>query len=241
MSTERYNADTFCIEENEAFRWFQGYGDVTPTFCTRALERMADEAPEAVRDKINKYPLGERLLSRLYFSGFPDDVMGELSRDEAPKGELVVEEAEVEHLEEVIEPVELPEPPKIPVVFHTTVLPPVMPVDRPRRERIASTHRKPVHTTPTLLQIIRASTMGVTEETGQQDEDDWKQRALCAQTDPDAFFPEKGGSTRAAKKVCSECDVRTPCLELALQNDERFGIWGGLSERERRKLKRRVV
>ncbi|WP_029068395.1 WhiB family transcriptional regulator [Jonesia quinghaiensis] len=69
----------------------------------------------------------------------------------------------------------------------------------------------------------------------------WQERALCAQTDPEAFFPEKGGSTREAKRVCTACDVKAECLEYALANDERFGIWGGLSERERRKLKRRAV
>ncbi|MFV0425926.1 MAG: WhiB family transcriptional regulator [Beutenbergiaceae bacterium] len=69
----------------------------------------------------------------------------------------------------------------------------------------------------------------------------WQERALCAQTDPEAFFPEKGGSTREAKRVCSSCEVRAECLEYALMNDERFGIWGGLSERERRKLKRRAI
>jgi WhiB family transcriptional regulator, redox-sensing transcriptional regulator len=69
----------------------------------------------------------------------------------------------------------------------------------------------------------------------------WQERALCAQTDPEAFFPEKGGSTREAKKVCTGCEVRAECLEYALEHDERFGIWGGLSERERRKLKKRVV
>jgi WhiB family redox-sensing transcriptional regulator len=69
----------------------------------------------------------------------------------------------------------------------------------------------------------------------------WQERSLCAQTDPEAFFPEKGGSTREAKKVCVGCDVRPECLEYALANDERFGIWGGLSERERRKLKKRAV
>ncbi len=69
----------------------------------------------------------------------------------------------------------------------------------------------------------------------------WQERALCAQTDPEAFFPEKGGSTREAKKVCLTCEVRDECLESALINDERFGIWGGLSERERRKLKKRAV
>jgi WhiB family redox-sensing transcriptional regulator len=65
----------------------------------------------------------------------------------------------------------------------------------------------------------------------------WQERALCAQTDPEAFFPEKGGSTREAKRVCLTCDVRTECLEYALANDERFGIWGGLSERERRRVR----
>ena len=65
----------------------------------------------------------------------------------------------------------------------------------------------------------------------------WRLDALCAETDPEAFFPEKGGSTRDAKRVCSGCPVRAECLEFALANDERFGIWGGLSERERRRLR----
>ncbi|WP_456927269.1 MULTISPECIES: WhiB family transcriptional regulator [unclassified Geodermatophilus] len=65
----------------------------------------------------------------------------------------------------------------------------------------------------------------------------WRLDALCAETDPEAFFPEKGGSTREAKRVCAGCDVRTECLEYALANDERFGIWGGLSERERRRVR----
>ena len=65
----------------------------------------------------------------------------------------------------------------------------------------------------------------------------WRLDALCAETDPEAFFPEKGGSTREAKRVCSGCAVRSECLEYALANDERFGIWGGLSERERRRVR----
>jgi WhiB family redox-sensing transcriptional regulator len=68
----------------------------------------------------------------------------------------------------------------------------------------------------------------------------WQERALCAQTDPEAFFPEKGGSTREAKRVCGGCEVRSECLGYALEHDERFGIWGGLSERERRRLKRQA-
>jgi WhiB family redox-sensing transcriptional regulator len=72
----------------------------------------------------------------------------------------------------------------------------------------------------------------------------WVQDALCAQTDPEAFFPEKGGSTRDAKRICNGapgavgCEVREQCLRYSLERDERFGIWGGLSERERRKLRR---
>lgn len=64
----------------------------------------------------------------------------------------------------------------------------------------------------------------------------WMVDSLCAQTDPEAFYPEKGGSTREAKAVCLRCEVREPCLEYALEREERFGIWGGLSERERRRI-----
>lgn len=66
----------------------------------------------------------------------------------------------------------------------------------------------------------------------------WMDDALCAEVDPDVFFPEKGGSTRDAKKVCAACPVRAMCLDYALANKEYIGIWGGLSERERRQLRR---
>jgi len=75
----------------------------------------------------------------------------------------------------------------------------------------------------------------------ESDEDQWQERALCAQTDPEAFFPEKGGSTREAKRICLGCEVKDACLDYALAHDERFGIWGGLSERERRRLKRGII
>jgi WhiB family redox-sensing transcriptional regulator len=68
----------------------------------------------------------------------------------------------------------------------------------------------------------------------------WFDRAACLEADPDAFYPEKGGSSRAAKRVCATCPVRPECLSYALANDERFGIWGGLSERERRQVKRQA-
>lgn len=70
------------------------------------------------------------------------------------------------------------------------------------------------------------------------DEDLWQDSALCAQTDPEAFFPERGYPARTAKEVCAACPVRSECLNYALENDERFGIWGGLSELERREFRK---
>ena len=68
----------------------------------------------------------------------------------------------------------------------------------------------------------------------------WQELALCAQTDPEAFFPEKGGSTRDAKRICQRCEVKAACLADALGRREPYGIRGGLSERERRRLLRRT-
>lgn len=98
-----------------------------------------------------------------------------------------------------------------------------------------------VLTLPDQHAMLRELTIAASTSAIEEDELAWQQRALCAQTDPEAFFPEKGGSTRDAKKVCVGCEVRSECLEYALLHDERFGIWGGLSERERRKLKKRAV
>lgn len=70
---------------------------------------------------------------------------------------------------------------------------------------------------------------------------DWMLDALCAETDPEAFFPEKGGSTQTAKKICARCDVREDCLEYALQRerDGHFvqGVWGGKSRIERQLMR----
>jgi len=73
--------------------------------------------------------------------------------------------------------------------------------------------------------------------TGRLAEDlDWQDEALCKESDPEAFFPEKGGSTKQAKAVCKRCPITEKCLQYALDNDERYGIWGGKSERERRQI-----
>jgi len=87
---------------------------------------------------------------------------------------------------------------------------------------------------------LRLGVTGTGNAVGDDNPLAWQADALCTQTDPEAFFPEKGGSTRDAKRICTECTVKTECLEYALANDERFGIWGGLSERERRKYRRRA-
>ena len=68
--------------------------------------------------------------------------------------------------------------------------------------------------------------------------EEWKAAGNCVRVDPDLFFPERGESTREAKAVCRGCVVREACLEYALANGEKFGIWGGLSERERRRIRR---
>jgi WhiB family redox-sensing transcriptional regulator len=60
----------------------------------------------------------------------------------------------------------------------------------------------------------------------------------CRGMDPDVFFPDRGESLAPAKAICAECIVRDECLEFALDQGERFGVWGGTSERERRKLRR---
>ena len=66
----------------------------------------------------------------------------------------------------------------------------------------------------------------------------WKDYSNCLGVDPDLFFPERGASTREAKEVCRGCVVRGDCLEYALLKGEKFGIWGGMSKRERRRIRR---
>lgn len=68
----------------------------------------------------------------------------------------------------------------------------------------------------------------------------WMDRSACLGTDPDLFFPTRGDDQTAAKRVCAGCQVRVECLEYALATNERNGIWGGLSERERRRMRRQL-
>lgn len=69
-------------------------------------------------------------------------------------------------------------------------------------------------------------------------ETDWMADALCAETDPDIFTPDHGQGVGPAKRVCAQCEVANMCLGWALQNEPGFGIYGGLTFGERRKLRR---
>lgn len=99
---------------------------------------------------------------------------------------------------------------------------------------------EPLANDPDMISLWQQAA-GIYSTDGDDGELSWQADALCAQTDPEAFFPEKGGSTRDAKRVCNECPVREACLDYAMENDERFGIWGGLSERERRRLRKQSI
>lgn len=70
---------------------------------------------------------------------------------------------------------------------------------------------------------------------------DWRNLALCAEVDPELFFPEKGGSHAAPKSVCARCDVRTDCRDFAVARPELTGIWGGTSEKDRITIRTKQV
>ena len=67
----------------------------------------------------------------------------------------------------------------------------------------------------------------------------WTVDAACADADPSVFFPEHGRAATQAKAMCAGCAVRAECLDFALASHERFGIYGGLTEKERRVEARR--
>lgn len=64
----------------------------------------------------------------------------------------------------------------------------------------------------------------------------WRQHAACRGLEPDIFYPNTDEEAEPAKEVCSVCTVRQPCLEYALTTREKDGIWGGATERERRRI-----
>jgi WhiB family transcriptional regulator, redox-sensing transcriptional regulator len=71
--------------------------------------------------------------------------------------------------------------------------------------------------------------------------DAWQERSACYGLDPEVFFPTSEEEAGLALSYCNACPVRDTCLEWAIQNGERYGVWGGTTEQERRRLMRRVA
>jgi WhiB family redox-sensing transcriptional regulator len=67
----------------------------------------------------------------------------------------------------------------------------------------------------------------------------WMIKAKCREMPPEVFFPSDGVGVEVARRICADCPVREPCLEYALYNRIEHGVWGGASERERRRIARR--
>lgn len=84
--------------------------------------------------------------------------------------------------------------------------------------------------TPALLKALERFAID------EPDVQDWQRSGVCREVDPELFYPERGAGNAAAKRLCAGCPVKVDCLAYALDNDERFGVWGGLSERERRRM-----
>lgn len=66
---------------------------------------------------------------------------------------------------------------------------------------------------------------------------DWMARAACLGMGPDFFFPSRGQDTRGPKAVCASCSVSQECLAYAIENAEKHGLWAGVAERNRRRLR----
>jgi hypothetical protein len=77
--------------------------------------------------------------------------------------------------------------------------------------------------------------------TAHEENPTWRELAACRGLHPDLFHPERGTDTRTPKQVCADCPVTAECLAFALVNFEKHGIWGGMSERERRTLRRNLT
>jgi WhiB family transcriptional regulator, redox-sensing transcriptional regulator len=103
---------------------------------------------------------------------------------------------------------------------------------------------------PTVTSRAQRGGQRCARQAGRQEKEDvltdWRETARCKEMDPDLFFPV--GTTgpallqiEAAKAVCRQCDVRQECLQYALDSNQEYGIWGGLTEEERRYMRRELT
>lgn len=88
------------------------------------------------------------------------------------------------------------------------------------------------HTATTLTEFLRPP---ITQERP------WVVFAACRDADPDLFFPGSKAAEAAAKALCAMCPVRYDCHEYSLEARESFGVWGGLNEKQRRMMLRRIA
>jgi WhiB family transcriptional regulator, redox-sensing transcriptional regulator len=85
----------------------------------------------------------------------------------------------------------------------------------------------------------RSAELGAADRERHVDDRGWIDQASCRGADPDAFFVRGTVNVRGALRLCQGCPVQEPCLEYALEEEIDFGVWGGLTERQRRSLQRR--
>jgi WhiB family redox-sensing transcriptional regulator len=83
----------------------------------------------------------------------------------------------------------------------------------------------------------RLRVQGLTEDLTTVDTD-WMNEGKCRDLPPETFFPSDGVGVEVARRICADCPVKAPCLEYALYNRIEHGVWGGASERERRRIAR---
>lgn len=93
----------------------------------------------------------------------------------------------------------------------------------------------------TAAELARLAVLVDEHRAGAKAGERWQSRGACVGIDPDLFFPERGTSLDDPKAVCRDCPVRADCLAWAIANGEKFGVWGGCSERERRRLRRTLA
>lgn len=244
--------------ENQLFRWWQGYEmetvpelpeivrerltDVAGTYYNAEVEGVHSEL-QFILESMSKVSDRAKKDTTLFFSGFSEDVMGQI----APNFQTSVNELRVLLTSSGLSKNTVPIANAETIVADTKNITEkhsqiIIPKQRngAKEESLNSTEENisvsDEQIIPYLTESILEYALALAVDT--EDDPEWRKRGLCSQTDPEAFFPEKGGSTRDAKKVCLSCDVRGECLKYALDHDERFGVWGGLSERERRSLKK---
>jgi WhiB family redox-sensing transcriptional regulator len=99
--------------------------------------------------------------------------------------------------------------------------------------RAGVSNRDVVHASP-IVAAVSGSRRRRTPKVERRPSETWFERAACI-GQRGAFFPERGESPAAALELCASCPVRPECLAFAIRNHERFGIWGGLTESERRR------